>query len=59
MIIITGKIRYNFIHTMNSFGMPDTLDIDPLITYDIVVHTIPPVRVDSIRLIPERTPSSR
>jgi Ca-activated chloride channel homolog len=47
-----GKIRYNFVHTINSRGMPDTLDIDPLITYDLVVHTIPPVRVDSVRLIP-------
>jgi Ca-activated chloride channel family protein len=47
-----GKIRYNFIHTINSRGMPDTLDIDPLITYDIVVHTIPPVEVDSIKLVP-------
>ena len=37
---------------MNYMGLPDTLTIDPLITYDIVVHTIPPVRVDSIRLNP-------
>jgi Ca-activated chloride channel family protein len=37
---------------MNYLGLPDTLTIDPLITYDIVVHTIPPVRVDSIRLNP-------
>ena len=48
----SGRIRYNFIHTMNYLGLPDTLTIDPLITYDIVVHTIPPVRVDSIRLNP-------
>jgi Ca-activated chloride channel family protein len=48
----TGRIRYNFIHTMNYLGLPDTLTIDPLITYDIVVHTIPPVRIDSIRLNP-------
>jgi len=48
----TGKIRYNFIHTLNSYGQPDTLTIDPLSTYNIVVHTIPPVEVDSIRLNP-------
>jgi Ca-activated chloride channel family protein len=47
----TGMIRYNYIHTMNSRGLPDTLYIDPLITYDIVVHTIPPVRSDSVQLI--------
>jgi len=46
-----GKIQYNFIHTINSYGVPDTLDIDPLIMYDVVVHTIPPVRVDSIKLV--------
>lgn len=49
---ISGKIKYNFIHTMNSKGVPDTLLIDPLITYDMVAHTIPPVRVDSIKLTP-------
>ncbi len=48
----TGKIKHNFIHTLNSMGLPDTLNIDPKITYDIIVHTIPPVKVDSIRLIP-------
>ncbi len=47
---LTGKIKYNFIHTMNSMGLPDTLYIDPLVTYDIVVHTIPPVKSDSVRL---------
>jgi Ca-activated chloride channel homolog len=50
----SGRIKYNFIHTLNSFGLPDTLNIDPLLTYDVVVHTIPPVRVDSIRLNPAR-----
>jgi Ca-activated chloride channel family protein len=48
----SGKIEYNFIHTLNSYGLPDTLIIDPLVTYDIVVHTIPPVRIDSVRLDP-------
>jgi Ca-activated chloride channel family protein len=32
--------------------LPDTIYIDPLVTYDIVVHTLPEVRVDSVRLIP-------
>jgi Ca-activated chloride channel family protein len=46
----TGLIRYNFIHTMNARGVPDTLYIDPIPVYDIKVHTIPPVHVDSIPL---------
>jgi len=41
---LSGLPKYNFIHSFNNKGLPDTLDIDPLITYDIVVHTIPPVQ---------------
>lgn len=48
----TGTIRYNFVHTMNSHGLPDTLIIDPLAKYRIVAHTIPPVEKDSVTLIP-------
>jgi Ca-activated chloride channel family protein len=44
----TGEIKYNFIHTLNSKGFPDTLIIDPSVTYRIVVHTIPPVSKDSV-----------
>ena len=46
----TGQIKYNFIHTLNSKGNPDTLVIDPLPIYKIVVYTIPPVSLDSIIL---------
>ncbi len=46
----SGLIKYNMIHSFNAKGLPDTLDIDPLMTYDIVVHTIPPVRKDSVKL---------
>lgn len=45
------QIKYNFIHTMNARGVPDTIVIDHLSSYDIVVHSIPPVRKDSVRLI--------
>jgi len=48
----SGLIKYNFIHTMNNRGMPDTLVIDPLVKYNLVVHTIPPVKKDSILLTP-------
>lgn len=47
-----SQIKYNFIHTLNSKGNPDTLVIDPLPIYNIVVHTIPPVSKDSIVLTP-------
>ena len=47
---LSGKIKYNFIHTINYMGNPDTLIIDPLVTYDLVVNTLPPVKKDSIKL---------
>ncbi len=47
---VSGLIKYNFIHSLNNKGLPDTLEIDPLLNYDIVVHTIPPVRKDSIKI---------
>jgi Ca-activated chloride channel family protein len=48
----TGENKYNFIHTLNSRGNPDTLVLDPLPVYNIVVNTIPQVRKDSIVLTP-------
>ncbi|MDT8400201.1 MAG: VWA domain-containing protein [Bacteroidales bacterium] len=48
----TGNIKYNFIHTMNQRGVPDTLRIDPLLDYRIKVHTLPPVSYDSLKLAP-------
>lgn len=43
---------YNYIHTLNSRGLPDTIYIDPSTDYDLVVHTIPPVTKEEIKLIP-------
>lgn len=48
----SGLVKYNFIHTLNSKGIPDTIVIDPLVTYNMVVHTIPPVEKDTIQLTP-------
>ena len=48
----SGMIKYDFVHTLNTRGMPDTLVIDPLPMYNLVVYTIPPVKVDSIKLTP-------
>jgi len=48
----TGIIRYNYLHTLNTKGVPDTLIIDPIGTYKMVVHTIPPVEKKGIELVP-------
>jgi len=47
----TGAVIHNYIHTMNAYGLPDTLVLDPFTVYDMVVHTIPPVRVDTIKTL--------
>ncbi len=45
-----GAVVHNYIHTLNAFGFPDTLVLDPFTTFKMVVHTIPPVEVDSIKV---------
>ncbi len=45
-----GRLQYNYQHTLNYKGNPDTLVIDPAIKYNLVVHTIPEVRKDNISL---------
>jgi Ca-activated chloride channel homolog len=48
----TGIIRYNYVHTINNKGVPDTIVLDPIGTYKMVVHTIPPVEKKGIELTP-------
>lgn len=45
-------IKYNFIHTMNYRGNPDTIPLDPVLKYDLTVHTLPAVGKDSIIIKP-------
>lgn len=48
----SGAIRYNYIHTINHRGNPDTIIIDAIGTYKMVVHTIPPVTKENITITP-------
>ena len=48
----SGKIEYNFIHTMNEKGNPDTLFLDPVGMYDLELHTFPSIRKENIELTP-------
>jgi Ca-activated chloride channel family protein len=48
----TRKVLYNFIHTLNEKGHPDTLFLDPVGIYDLELHTIPPIRKENIELTP-------
>ncbi len=46
----TGKVAYNFVHTLNSKGFPDTLNVDHLSEYKVIVNTIPNRLIDSVKL---------
>lgn len=46
----TNKIKYNYLHTINNRGNPDTLVLDPNLKYDLVVHTIPPQEKKNISI---------
>ena len=46
----SNSLEYNFLHTLNHKGNPDTLSVNPEIQYKIVVHTIPPVVVENVNI---------
>jgi len=49
---VTGVVKYSFIHTLNSNGLPDTISLDPLVSYDLVIQTIPPLRKEGVWIDP-------
>lgn len=46
----TTNLKYTFTHTINKFGNPDTLIIDPKFKYDLVVNTTPRVEKKNITI---------
>jgi Ca-activated chloride channel family protein len=40
--------KYHFHHTMNARGMPDTIGVSPLFTYNVTVHTIPQLYIENV-----------
>ncbi len=46
----TTNLKYTFTHTINRFGNPDTLIIDPALKYDLVVNTTPRVEKKNIEI---------
>ncbi|MDD2983394.1 MAG: VWA domain-containing protein [Crocinitomicaceae bacterium] len=46
----TTKIKYTFMHTLNDKGNPDTLNINTIYKYDMLVNTIPPVWKKNIEI---------
>lgn len=48
----TGSLRYHFVHTLTDRGIPDTLLIDPVYTYRVVAHTLPPSVREEVKVKP-------
>ncbi len=42
----SGQLKYNLYHSLNSRGLPDTLNITPIYKYKLQLHTIPPLFAD-------------
>jgi Ca-activated chloride channel family protein len=50
----TNRVLFNFVHGLNNLNVPDTLRIPSAYTYKLIIHTIPEIVKDSIRLAPGR-----
>ncbi len=50
----TGVARLSTLYAVGSNLVPDTLLLDPLINYDIVLHTHPPYRREQLQFAPEK-----
>ena len=48
----TGQQRYHIEHTLTERGLPDTLSIDPIFTYKVVAHTVPPSMRENVTVRP-------
>lgn len=48
----SGLLVYNYMHTINERGNPDTIQLDPVFRYRMVVHTLPPVVKENIDVTP-------
>ena len=49
----SDALRYNYMHTINYKGVSDTVNLDPVSDYNLVVQTTPPVELKDIHLEPK------
>lgn len=47
---VTGDAMYEFIHYRDGLGRPDSVEIDGVVSYDLIVNTIPPVYKKNIKI---------
>jgi len=48
----TRQPAFDFVHYLDRNGKPDSVEIDPVLTYDIVANTLPPVVKQNVRFTP-------
>jgi Ca-activated chloride channel family protein len=48
---MTGTASYEFVHYLDRSGKPDSVQVDPVLNYDITVNTIPPVIRRGVEII--------
>ncbi len=46
----TKNSAFEFVHYRDELGRPDSVDIDPVLSYDIIVNTIPQVRKNNVEI---------
>src|SRR5690606_26198206 len=42
------NLQYNYYQTLDGYGQPDTLTIDPITDYDIAFHTLPSIEKSKV-----------
>ena len=47
----TGLSMYEFIHYLDSNGKPDSVQVDPVLSYDVIVNTLPKVVKQNVNLV--------
>lgn len=48
---MTGTAAYEFVHYLDPAGKPDSVQIDPVLSYDVVVNTLPPVIRRNVNIV--------
>lgn len=49
---VSGQLKKQLVHTLNYKGNPDTIHLDPLVTYKMTVHSIPEKTAEHIKIAP-------
>lgn len=49
---VTEEPEYNYVHYLSAAGKTDVLDIDALLSYNLVINTVPPVVLEELDIKP-------